>query len=70
MLKSRNQLRLDRKLQESKKPGTIQYEQAHRRVKRRGWMGDDTMSKPLQLVLSMLANRRSNMAKARVRKLG
>ena len=38
MLKSRNQLRLERRRAESEKPGTIQYVQAHRTPRPRRWM--------------------------------
>jgi len=38
MLKSRNQLRLERRRAESERPGTVQYSQAHRKPRPRRWM--------------------------------
>jgi len=62
-MKSRNQLRLERRAAEYNRKDTIQWRQAHRQGKLRRWARDDSTGGLLHSVLSMLARRKLNVAR-------
>jgi len=54
MRKSRNQLRLERRWAEYERPGTVQYQQAHRVPRVRQWMRETLKPEVLAKVLTAL----------------
>jgi len=54
MTKSRNQRRLDRRRAEYERPGTVQYQQAHRGPRVRYWMRRTLKPEVLSKVLEAL----------------